>query len=119
MKKELIGIFLCMLFLTSYITVSGIKVDEVTINKEELVYEFVIIRAKINDLKEEIVNDEIYYTFHADYFKGFLIAFFTPFRFEFERLNWNDIDSLFPKDKFNGIINDNIIIGILSGPCPD
>jgi len=115
-KGLVVGIIIIlMLLIPSTISISASKIQDENNNKEEIVYELWIFRAKINDLREEIIDDILYYTFHAITFKAIVFHYISPLYFGFQRLNEENIETGFPKNLFKGFINENFVIGIVSG----
>ena len=118
MKKQLIGIFIIMLFiLTAALPVTAIKttIENKDVNSYKWTI-FIFIRGKVEDIIEETINDTEFYNCTAVDVKYFWMfyAFPNPFWLEFERRRvWNSDEFLIAKETFHGIINEGIILGII------
>ena len=117
MKKKITGIFICIiLIIAATLSVTADTLfEENEKTKEFEGFEICFFNARIDNLTEEIIDDTVYYTFHADYFRGFVFAFFPPIHLHFQRINDENINTGFPKKNFIGFAGENFIFGIVGG----
>ena len=118
MKKKLIGMFVCMLLITTVLPVSGIIINEKDNNfkilpEDNKFYEFDLIIGKINNLHEETINDRLRYVFHAEWLIIIIHAYFPPLGFAVKRIFYKDVDKSIPKDNFHGHISEGKIFGFM------
>ena len=113
MKKSLIGIFICMLLiLPATISASSIiTINEENVDTEEVWYALGIFFGRICNLKEEMIYDEMHYTFDVVSMYGIEIVYAPLFEFHHQSYHETEGKALIPKDIFRGFIGDNLIVG--------
>ncbi len=119
--KKVVGLFVCILMITSVTlpVTADVLFEEDKNTNEILGFEVWFFHARIDNLTEEIINNKTYYTFHAEHFRAFVIAFLLPIYFHFQRINEKDINTGFLKRNFIGFAGENSIFGIVGGIIKD
>ena len=118
-KALVVGILVCTLLITiAVLPASANIIPEEDGNKENLSpYAIIFINAKIDNLTEEIIDEEVHYSFHANSIRMLWFQYLPPIYFYFERIYEEDIETGFKKSDFIGHIDDSSVFGIVFGPC--
>ena len=115
MKKQVIGIFMCILLLASSLPVVGaLDVGEPSETQDYKWTIFMFVRGRVENISEENLSGYIYYNCTAIDVKYFWMFYERPFWLEFERRRWWHQDGfLIAKSIFHGIIREGMILGIV------
>jgi hypothetical protein len=114
MKKEIFGIFVCMLLIIPATSSVSCKIVDKAeqVDDGEIGYILCIFFGRISNLKEEIVYEALHYTFDIVSMRGFELIYGPPFEFYYERFHETEGKALIPKDIFRGHISENLIVGL-------
>ena len=113
MKKEIVGIFFCMLLILPATVSASISVrdKEIQIYDGKIGLVLCIVYGRITNLTEEMVFDELHYTFDAISVNAFEFLFAPFVYFNFQSEVGLEGPCEIPKDRYRGFISDNFIIG--------